>query len=156
MQKFSYSGGAEHSYFYRWHRSDSMGYCCPVCDVPQADGEHLANHLAITAMTHGEDHEDWLDEHAPGWADSGPEELAAIVVEHAEETEHETIFEDTTDRGPNGQRFEDALGQQLDRQGGGRGTLPPETDRIVEQARELTTEMQRTAADRSDDDSADD
>jgi hypothetical protein len=118
-----------------------MGYCCPVCELPQADGEHLANHLAITAMTHGDDHEDWLDEHAPGWDESSPEELAAAVVDHAAETDHETVFEDTTDRGPNGRRFEDELERQLGAQGGGRGELTGETQQVVEQAQELTAQM---------------
>ena len=39
-----------------------MGYACPVCDHPQADARHLANHLAFTALARGGDHEAWLDD----------------------------------------------------------------------------------------------
>jgi hypothetical protein len=74
-----------------------MGYACPVCGDPQADGEHLANHLAFTAMLGDDDHEDWLDEHAPDWADTDPDELAARVTDHADEREFPKVFEDTTD-----------------------------------------------------------
>ncbi|MFB6354833.1 MAG: DUF5810 domain-containing protein [Halobacteriales archaeon] len=73
-----------------------MGYACPVCDAPQADGEHLANHLAFTAMLHGDDHADFLDAHVDGWEDRTPPELAAELIRHADEVDHETVFEDTT------------------------------------------------------------
>ena len=73
-----------------------MGYACPVCETPQADGEHLANHLAMIAMLHGDAHEAWLDEHAPGWESSSPAELAERVVPHAPEREYPEHFEDTT------------------------------------------------------------
>jgi hypothetical protein len=74
-----------------------MGYACPVCETPHPDAEHLANHLAFTAMLHGDDHERWLDDHVPDWAAVGPDELAPTVADHAPETPHETVFEDTTD-----------------------------------------------------------
>lgn len=61
-----------------------MGYACPVCDERQIDAEHLANHLAFTAILRGGDHETWLDRHAPDWDEMGPEALAAEVSEHAE------------------------------------------------------------------------
>ena len=64
-----------------------MGYACPVCAVKQPDGEHLAHHLAFTAMLHGDDHEAWLEDHAPGWGDCGPEELAEVVLEEAPEAD---------------------------------------------------------------------
>ena len=73
-----------------------MGYACPVCAAPQHDAEHLANHLAMTALTHGDEHEDWLDEHVEGWSDESPATLGERVVPHAEEVPHETVFEDTT------------------------------------------------------------
>jgi hypothetical protein len=63
-----------------------MGYACPVCESPQVDGRHLANHLAFTAMIHGGDHEQWLDEHAPNWEEAGEDALAARVVSKARET----------------------------------------------------------------------
>lgn len=115
-----------------------MGYECPVCSVPQADGEHLANHLAITALTHGDEHEDWLDEHAPGWADEDPQSLGERVTPHAPETDHETVFEDTTEG--SGSRFEDELERQV---GGraGRGDLTGEAEAVLEEARDLTERM---------------
>jgi|GEM_PF-132283 len=79
-----------------------MGYVCPVCEDPQADAEHLANHLAFTAMLGNDDHEAWLDEHAPEWADANPAELAPRVAEHAEETDFPQVFEDTTEGGVGG------------------------------------------------------
>ncbi|MGQ3329101.1 DUF5810 domain-containing protein [Halorubrum sp. FL23] len=76
-----------------------MGYACPVCETPQRDGEHLAHHLAFTAMLHGGDHEAWLDDHAPDWGDREPAGLAAEVTPHAEAAEYHEVFEDTVDRG---------------------------------------------------------
>ena len=72
-----------------------MGYACPVCDVPQRDAEHLANHLAFTALLRGADHEEWLDEVVPGWNEEGPDELAGRVVEYADEADYDEVFEDT-------------------------------------------------------------
>lgn len=78
----------------------SMGYACPVCDDPQADIGHLANHLGFTAMLHDDGHGDWLDEHVPGWDEYGEAELAAELRDRAddllEEREYPQVFEDTT------------------------------------------------------------
>ncbi|ELZ32292.1 DUF5810 domain-containing protein [Halorubrum distributum] len=76
-----------------------MGYACPVCDTPQRDGEHLAHHLAFTAMLHGGDHADWLDERVDDWSEREPAELAAEVTPHAADAEYEEVFEDTVPRG---------------------------------------------------------
>jgi len=76
-----------------------MGYACPVCETPQRDGEHLAHHLAFTAMLHGGDHEAWLDERVPDWSDREPAGLAAEVTPHADNAEYHEVFEDTVDRG---------------------------------------------------------
>jgi hypothetical protein len=73
-----------------------MGYACPVCEDPQADAGHLANHLAFSAMLGNADHEAWLDEHVPEWAELGESELADIVADDVEETEFPQVFEDTT------------------------------------------------------------
>jgi len=73
-----------------------MGYACPVCDDPQADAEHLANHLAFTAMLRGDGHETWLDDRVDDWADLEPPELAEHVAEHADQEEFPQVFEDTT------------------------------------------------------------
>lgn len=117
-----------------------MGYACPVCEQPQADGEHLANHLAFAAMLHGDAHEAWLDERVPGWADREPAELASEVVEHAEETDHEAVFDDET-----GDRPDVDVGHtpgHTHRHGrtGSLGELDPEVRRIVEDAVEMTRE----------------
>ncbi|WP_181685993.1 DUF5810 domain-containing protein [Halorhabdus salina] len=63
-----------------------MGYACPVCTSPQADAKHLADHLAVTALLGDDDHESWLEEHAPGWEEEDDASLAERVVEYAEET----------------------------------------------------------------------
>ncbi|QLH76161.1 hypothetical protein HZS55_02065 [Halosimplex rubrum] len=73
-----------------------MGYACPVCGDPQTDAEHLANHLAFTAMLRGGDHEAWLDDRVDDWAEMDPPDLAERVVDHADEAEFPQVFEDTT------------------------------------------------------------
>jgi len=129
-----------------------MGYACPVCEAPQADGEHLANHLAFTAMLGREDHESWLDEHAPGWEESDPEALAEAVVDSVPETEFPQIFDDTTHDGhdhgghdhqhgaaPEGTPFEQELAHQT--RGAGRGDLSAEAQDVMAEAREMTEQM---------------
>jgi len=140
-----------------------MGYACPVCDVPQQDGEHLANHLAFTAMTNGGDHEVWLDEHVPGWGSSGPDDLGPRVVEYAEETTYETVFEDTVHDHSHDHAFDDGTLDRSDGQRAGASRLDDEARAIVEEAREMTREMlddgrsdaDDAGADESDDDEAD-
>ena len=136
-----------------------MGYACPVCDDPQQDAEHLANHLAFQAMTHGDDHESWLDEHTSNWADGGPADLAPQVAAVAEETEYEVVFDDTApDPGDGTERYDpDLQGEsghghdhsqthdhgRPETRGGDVDTagLGPEARQVVEDARELTREM---------------
>jgi hypothetical protein len=113
-----------------------MGYACPVCETPQADAGHLANHLAITAIARGGDHEAWLDEHVPDWADRDEAGLADAVVDHAPEAEYPTVFEDATD----GAGEESAVDTEaMARLAAERGDeLDAETAEVVERARELT------------------
>lgn len=114
-----------------------MGYACPVCDSTQADAEHLANHLAITASLGREDHREWLAEYAPEWADCGPEELGEIVSEYALEVETEGVT--GADHAPAGRpdvEVEAALARQS--RGAGRGSMTEEAERAIEEARELT------------------
>lgn len=138
-----------------------MGYACPVCTVPQRDAEHLANHLAFTAMLHGDEHEAWLDDHVPEWADLGPTELADRVEPHAEAAEYESVFEDTVhDHGPteHDDPPEERSGALFDEEHAGntapfspRGEvgssaiddrpLDEESEAILEEARRLTEEM---------------
>ena len=136
-----------------------MGYACPVCETPQRDGEHLAHHLAFTAMLHGDDHEAWLDDRVPDWGDRDPDGLAAEVTPHAEATEYREVFEDTVDRGrPDvdlGERDHAGHGHGHARGGhsharGGHGApgvvdesgaADAETAAALREARELTREM---------------
>ena len=124
-----------------------MGYACPVCDVPQADDEHLANHLAFTAVMGDDEHEAWLDEHAPDWGQMGPDELAPIAVEAAEETEYEEVFEDTTGRHDHdhGDDFDERMVREAGRGGrgapAGGGELDEEAREILREAHEMTEEM---------------
>ena len=112
-----------------------MGYACPVCDDPQADAAHLANHLAFTALTGGDDHEAWLDETVPDWGQLGETELAERVVDHADEREFPQVFEEsgTGDHAdelpPGAERGYDAR------------SMSDEDAEVLEAARELTKEM---------------
>lgn len=127
-----------------------MGYACPVCGDPQQDAGHLANHLAFTAMLGEDDHEAWLDEHAPGWAESGEAALAERVVEHADERPFPQVFEDTTDgAGRAGRR---------DRPSRSEGKDSPDdeaTREILAEARDLTERMAGGADADGDEDDAD-
>ncbi|WEL16410.1 Uncharacterized protein SVXHr_0225 [Halorhabdus sp. SVX81] len=58
-----------------------------MCEQPQVDARHLANHLAFTALLGDDDHERWLAEHAPGWDQEDDEGLADRVRKHAEEVD---------------------------------------------------------------------
>jgi hypothetical protein len=131
-----------------------MGYECPVCETPQADARHLANHLAFTAVLGREDHEAWLDEHAPGWSEAGEAELAPRVAEHAESAEFDQVFEDTTgglergrpDVAPRGAGEHEeghghGHGHEHTHEEGDRAPTDPETRAVLEEARALTREM---------------
>lgn len=125
-----------------------MGYACPVCETPQPDGEHLAHHLAFTAMLHGDEHESWLEEHAPGWGESGPQELAETVVEHAPETELPGAGSgEANDTG--GRPHHDRPSAELFGTHRASGGLDDDVAGILREAQELTDEMLE-----SDDDTA--
>ena len=121
-----------------------MGYACPVCETPQADATHLANHLAITAIARGGDHEAWLDEHVPEWSDRDEDGLAEAVVAFAGDADYPQVFEDTTGDGGHGHDHgpdtADALPVDLDESGLADGDLDREAEDIVAAARELTRE----------------
>jgi hypothetical protein len=121
-----------------------MGYACPVCETPQADAEHLANHLAFTALLGDADHERWLDEQVPDWADRDPEGLGAAVSELAPETEDPRVFDDEGEAGtPAGGDH----GYDRDRgpEGVGHAAVDPDLDaaaeEVIAEARELTARM---------------
>jgi len=126
-----------------------MGYACPVCETPQRDGEHLANHLAFTAMLRGGDHEAWLSETVPEWETVAPETLADAVVDHASEAEYDEVFEDTTDGHDHGRGDGRASGREQAATGrpnpSGRGYDETADESVVQdvvaEARQLTAEM---------------
>lgn len=133
-----------------------MAYACPVCEEPQADGEHLANHLAFSALLGRSEHADWLDEHAPDWGDDDPESLAERVTPHAETVEGLDLESSEEDL-PNQPQVNPQSGLEgaLARQGGqGREPLDPETKQVVEEAREMTRERRESTTD-SDEGSSD-
>lgn len=109
-----------------------MGYACPVCDAPQVDDAHLANHVAFTAMIHEAEHATWLDEHVDGWADMGPEELGPLVAEHAESV---AIDAPEEDRRQSAQRSP-PFGGEIDE-----SDLSSADRAVLEEARDLTRTM---------------
>ena len=116
-----------------------MGYACPVCDQPQADAEHLANHLAFTALTGGDDHEAWLDDHVPDWGQLGEAGLADVVVDHASEADYPQVFEDTTG-GHEGHRHAHGHGAE---HGHDQRSLSDADRDVLAEARDLTEAMLR-------------
>lgn len=123
-----------------------MGYECPVCGVPQVDARHLANHLAFTALLHGEDHEAWLDEHVPEWSTRGEAYLAERAVEHATEVDDSEAFggakhEHQHDTERSGQLFDDQ--QPFVERGRKANALDGEAQAILEEAQRLTEEAKR-------------
>jgi hypothetical protein len=112
-----------------------MGYRCPVCADPQPDGEHLANHLAFTAMLGDGDHEEWLDEQVPSWGEEDPASLGTILAEELEAVELEGGG-DTSER-HQGRPDVDAPPNRDPMEEPG----DPETRAIIEEAREMTREM---------------
>ncbi len=124
-----------------------MGYACPVCETPQRDGEHLANHLAFTAMLRNDAHEEWLDEHTPGWGEGGVDELAARVADQAPDAEFEAVFEDTADssnhqhdHGSRAQHDQPPVNPDAVR-GRGSGSLDADAQSVLQEAREMTQEL---------------
>ena len=151
-----------------------MGYACPVCDDPQADARHLANHLAFTAILGDDAHEAWLDDHAPGWADEGESELAERIADEAEQREYPQVFEDTTggtrEGARSGELFESEGHAGHDHLDAGpapeasdhtpadavpheqaEAPRDPETEAILDEARALTREMLDDAESDADD-----
>jgi hypothetical protein len=128
----------------------SMGYACPVCEAPQADGEHLANHLAFSALLGHDDHGDWLDDNAPDWGEDDPDELAERVTPLAESVEYPAVFDDTTGERPDVDLADGDLegghdhvhshahGTSGPQQAPGPGQLDAEAREILDEARRLT------------------
>jgi hypothetical protein len=131
-----------------------MAYRCPVCEEPQADAEHLANHLAFTAMLGDDDHESWLDDSAPGWEQEDDAGLAARLRDQVETVDHPIDDVETHGPGHDHERA-DATGPAEDRLadhyvGGvdrGPAALDEEAREIVSEARELTRKMETEETD---------
>lgn len=115
-----------------------MAYACPVCDVVEADAEHLANHLAVTASLHEGDHAAWLEDHAPDWAEQSPSELGATAVEHAEKR---ILTDEVHTHDHDDVAAPDVSHVQSDPTTGTSRQMDPETKRALQEAREL---MDRT------------
>jgi len=133
-----------------------MGYLCPVCEEPFADSKQCTNHLAVTAILHGDDHERWLtetleeaaDESLDSWESIPRDELAALVTDHAVEIpDHDHSGEHTAS-------LEPTTSSPLERAA---FTEPPaalegldaDSQAILRQARELTQKMAQHGADES-------
>ncbi|OIB58128.1 DUF5810 domain-containing protein [Natrialba sp. SSL1] len=151
-----------------------MGYACPVCAAEQADAEHLANHLAITASLGRQEHQEWLAEHAPEWEECSPPELGEIVAEHAPEIETPSFEGGSSgDRGGHDHSHDYGHGHghdhdhnhtqgrptgleaDLARQSRqrGRGSMTAETEHVLQEASELTRQMVENASDEEEDSS---
>lgn len=135
-----------------------MGFACPVCETPQADLEHLANHLAITAMLGRDDHAAWLDDHDPEWADRSPEALGAAIEDDVEAVETESTTGETSgerahdhDEPRPGDLFDDESGTGIEHSGRERGAANGEASQILEEAREMTERMVQDTAESDED-----
>lgn len=145
-----------------------MGYRCPVCGSPQQDDEHLANHLAMTAMLHGEDHEAWLDDRVAEWGEYTPPELAAEIVDAAEAIDYdEATAEDAAVDIPTAEGHDhghDHAGTHPTEELADPGEVPDSgfideaAEQAVAEAREMTRKRRENLADSGDDanDDADD
>jgi len=138
-----------------------MGFSCPVCGSPQQDDEHLANHLAMTAMLHEADHEAWLDDHVAEWSEHTPPELAAKVVDEAENVDYEAATAEEADI-----PTEDAAGHDHDHGGThptreiadasevpDSGFIDEAAEQAVAEAREMTRKRRENRAAEDSDDS---
>ncbi|MFW6437060.1 MAG: DUF5810 domain-containing protein [Halococcoides sp.] len=86
-------------------------YECPVCGDRQADLDHLADHVAITASMGGGEHERWLDAHASDWPALTAEELADRIAASVQPIEPGP---DTPSVDENADRARDAFQAGLD------------------------------------------
>jgi hypothetical protein len=122
-----------------------MPWACPVCDTVEADAEHLANHLAVTASLHEGEHAAWLESHAPGWQEMSPDELGRVATDHAEkrDVEGSTHGHEHTGR-PS--RPPETVPDKMDSAGNG---LDGETEEVLREARDLTRRAQEGSEEES-------
>lgn len=128
-----------------------MSYLCPVCAAPFGGGEPLADHLAVTAILHGGDHEAWLDDTVADWDALSRDKLGERVVDHAETTDDHEHIGEHSHSGPSEHSHGDpepasGLPNGIDSEASARNaadsTLDADAQAIIEEARELTREMQ--------------
>lgn len=135
-----------------------MGYLCPVCQEPFADSQQCANHLAVTAILHGQAHERWLVEtvdaadgvaNSPAdaareqdtgavdeqttvaidsWESIPRDELAELVAEHADETTDHEHPGDHTHPADHAQSTQRPASGGVDRPTGGPAGQPSITE----------------------------
>lgn len=121
-----------------------MAYACPVCSEPQVDAEHLANHVAFTAIGGDDAHEEWLDATVPEWGQLGQAELADVVVDHAEETEF-PIDVESEEVGGHAHDHDHGAGRSgavdVPASATPAGDLDEDARDVLEEARELTRQM---------------
>ena len=134
-----------------------MGYLCPVCAEPFGDAAACANHLAVTAILHGEDHEAWLadavdervneavDDTADDWESVPRSELAELVADRAEETtDHDHPGEHSHTHPVDGTHEEATQGQPaITESTADTARLDADAQAILDEARELTDRMQQ-------------
>lgn len=128
-----------------------MGYRCPVCEAPQPDAKHLANHLAFTGLMAGENHELWLDDHVPDWAEHDPESLGEALAEIVPTTELDGI-------GSDDHQHDRPSVDPVSRNVPSNEELDPVTRAALAEAREMTQEMEeqsRETSETSDSEDAD-
>lgn len=120
-----------------------MSYLCPVCEAPFGGSEPLADHLAVTAILHGGDHEAWLDDTVVDWASLSRSELGDRTADHAERTDdHEHVGEHShTDPEP-ASGLPNGIGGGAAAHDADNATLDADAQAIIDNARELTRKMQ--------------
>lgn len=132
-----------------------MGYLCPVCEEPFADSQGCANHLAVTAILHGGDHETWLDEtvdESVDWESIPRAELAELVADHADETEDHDHPGDHTHPPDHGHSSNPPAGSPIDQPAVTESAaavdgLDADAQAILREARELTERMHERGPD---------
>ena len=133
-----------------------MGYLCPVCAEPFGDAAACANHLAVTAILHGEDHEAWLadavderadeavDDTADDWESVPRSELAELVADRGEETtDHDHPGEHSHTHPVDGSHGGATQGEPAITESTVDTALDADARAILDEARELTDRMQR-------------
>jgi len=137
-----------------------MGYLCPVCAEPFGDAAACANHLAVTAILHGEDHEAWLadavdgradeavDDTADDWESVPRSELAELVADRAEETtDHDHPGEHSHTHPVDGSEEATQGGPAITESQAETARLDADAQAILDEARELTDRMQQRGPD---------